>query len=77
VGIVHKRDIAAADDPEAEHDRLAEAYAAEHVSAAVAAREGFVDELVEPADTRRRLAGALTALSGPGNCGNGGGNIPL
>ena len=77
VAIVHKRDIAAADDPEAEHDRLAEAYAAEHVSAAVAAREGFVDELVEPADTRRRLAGALTALSGPGNCGNGGGNIPL
>ena len=47
------------------------------MSAAVAAREGFVDELVEPADTRRRLAGALTALSGPGEYGNGGGNIPL
>ena len=48
VGIVHKREIAAAEDPEAEHDRLAAAYADEHVSAAVAAREGFIDELVEP-----------------------------
>ena len=47
----------AADDPEAERDRLAADYADEHLSAAVAAREGFVDELVEPADTRRRLAG--------------------
>jgi acetyl-CoA carboxylase carboxyltransferase component len=77
VGIVHKRDIAAAEDPEAEHDRLAAAYADEHVSAAVAAREGFIDELVEPIDTRRRLAGALSALSGAGNYGNGPGNVPL
>jgi acetyl-CoA carboxylase carboxyltransferase component len=77
VGIVHKRAIAAADDPEAEHDRLAAAYADEHVSAAVAAREGFIDELVEPTDTRRRLAGALAALSGAGNYGNGPGNVPL
>src|SRR5688500_17371718 len=77
VGIVHKRAIAAADDPEREQDRLAAEYADEHVSAAVAGREGFVDELVTPADTRRRLSGALTALSGAGECGNGGGNIPL
>ena len=42
-----------------------------------AAREGFIDELVEPRDTRRRLAGALAALSGAGEYGNGGGNIPL
>ncbi len=77
VGIVHKRDIAAAEDPEREHDRLAEAYADQHVSAAVAAREGFIDELVSPGETRRRLSGALTALSGAGEYGNGGGNIPL
>jgi methylmalonyl-CoA decarboxylase subunit alpha len=77
VGIVHRRDIAAADDPAAEHDRLADAYAAEHVSAAVAAREGFIDELVSPQETRRRLAGALAGLSGAGEYGNGSGNIPL
>jgi acetyl-CoA carboxylase carboxyltransferase component len=77
VGIVHKRALAEADDPEAERDRLADAYADEHVSAAVAAREGFVDELVEPRDTRRRLAGALASLSHAGLYGNGPGNIPL
>jgi acetyl-CoA carboxylase carboxyltransferase component len=77
VGIVHRRAIAAAEDPEAEHDRLAAEYADEHVSAAVAAREGFVDELVTPGETRRRLSGALAALSGAGSYGNGGGNIPL
>jgi acetyl-CoA carboxylase carboxyltransferase component len=77
VGVVHRRALAEADDFEAERDRLAAEYAEEHVSAEVAARMGFVDELVEPQDTRRRLAGALTALSGPGRCGNGGGNIPL
>ena len=77
VGITHKRDIAAADDPEAERDRLAEEYAEGNVSAIVAAREGHIDELVEPADTRRRLAGAINALSHAGGYGNAGGNIPL
>jgi acetyl-CoA carboxylase carboxyltransferase component len=77
VGVVHKRALAEADDPEAERDRLAAEYADEHVSAIVAARQGFVDELVEPRDTRRRLASALSALSHAGQFGNGPGNIPL
>jgi acetyl-CoA carboxylase carboxyltransferase component len=77
VGIVHKRALAEADDPVGERDRLADAYANDHVSAVVAARQGFVDELVEPRDTRRRLAGALGALSHAGLYGNGPGNIPL
>jgi acetyl-CoA carboxylase carboxyltransferase component len=77
VGIVHKRALAEADDPAAERDRLAEAYADEHVSASVAAHQGFVDEVVEPRDTRRRLAGALGGLSHAGQFGNGPGNIPL
>jgi methylmalonyl-CoA decarboxylase subunit alpha len=77
VGVVHRREIAAADDPAAEHDRLAADYAERHVSAAVAASQGFVDELVEPVDTRARLAASLAALSGPGRYGNGPGNVPL
>jgi acetyl-CoA carboxylase carboxyltransferase component len=77
VGIVHRRALAEAEDPDSERDRLAAAYAEEHVSAEVAARDGFVDELVAPADTRRRLAGALGALSPAGRYGNGPGNIPL
>jgi len=77
VGVVHRRTLADAEDFDGERDRLAAEYADEHVSAAVAAQMGFIDELVEPHDTRRRLVGALAALSGPGRCGNGGGNIPL
>jgi methylmalonyl-CoA decarboxylase subunit alpha len=77
VGIVNKRALAEAEDYEAERDRLADVYADEHVSAEVAARMGFIDELVEPEHTRARLAGALASLSGPARCGNGGGNIPL
>ena len=77
VGVVHRKALAEADDPEAERDRLASEYADEHVSAAVAASQGFVDELVEPRDTRRRLASALAGLSHSGQYGNGPGNIPL
>jgi acetyl-CoA carboxylase carboxyltransferase component len=77
VGVVHRRLLAEADDPEAERDRLAEEYSDKHVSAAVAASQGFVDELIEPRDTRRRLASALAGLSHAGQFGNGPGNIPL
>jgi acetyl-CoA carboxylase carboxyltransferase component len=77
VGVVHRRLLADADDPEAERDRLAAEYSDKHVSASVAAAQGFVDELVEPRDTRRRLASALASLSHAGQFGNGPGNIPL
>jgi acetyl-CoA carboxylase carboxyltransferase component len=77
VGVVHRRALAEADDPDAERDRLAAEYKDDHVSAAVAAQRGFVDELVEPVDTRLRLASALAALSHAGHYGNGPGNIPL
>jgi acetyl-CoA carboxylase carboxyltransferase component len=58
VGVIHKRET---DERRAE---LADAYAAEHLSAETAARDGFVDEIVEPVDTRGRLAWALDALAG-------------
>lgn len=41
---------------------LAEDYAAEHLSARVAAANGYVDEVIEPNETRARLAGALSWL---------------
>ena len=63
VGIVHRRELAVAGDPERERAAFAEAYAAEHLRADAAAAAGFVDEIVAPADTRRRLAGALRALA--------------
>jgi acetyl-CoA carboxylase carboxyltransferase component len=62
VGIIHRRELAAADDPAAERERLAAAYAEEHLGAHVAAAGGFVDEVIEPCETRGRLAWALAAM---------------
>ena len=64
VGIVHRRELAVADDVEAERSRLADLYAGEHHTAAAVASAGQVDELVEPTDTRARLAWALRTLAG-------------
>jgi len=63
VGIVHRRELHAAEDPEAERARLATDYADEHLRADTAAAAGYVDEIVEPAETRDRLAWALSALA--------------
>jgi acetyl-CoA carboxylase carboxyltransferase component len=63
VGIVHRRELRVAEDPDAERDRLADAYGQEHLRAEAAAAAGFVDEIVAPVDTRDRLAWALRALA--------------
>jgi acetyl-CoA carboxylase carboxyltransferase component len=65
VGIIHRRELAAADDREALRDELAAHYAESHLGPEVAAREGFIDELIAPGDTRARLAWALRSL---GSC---------
>ncbi len=66
VGIVHRRELRVADDPDAEGILLADAYARDHLLAEVSAASGFIDEIVEPAQTRARLAWALRALAGAG-----------
>jgi acetyl-CoA carboxylase carboxyltransferase component len=66
VGIVHRRELQAADDVEGARSRLADAYAEEHLRAEAAAASGFVDEIIEPRETRQRLAWALRTLAGPG-----------
>jgi len=62
VGIVHRRRIAAEPDPGRARERLASEYAEEHLSAAAAAQQGFVDEIVVASQSRERLAAALAAL---------------
>ena len=64
VGIVHRRELAAADDPESTRDRLAAEYAQTHLRPEVAVRAGFVDELITPMETRSRLAWSLRTLQG-------------
>ena len=63
VGIVHRREIAAASDPDAAATRLGRAYADQHLGARAAAAAGAIDEVVTPAATRARLAAALEVLT--------------
>ena len=63
VGIVERRRLAAGGD-DGLLAELADAYAAEHLTAAAAAASGFVDEVIAPAETRGRLAWALATLEG-------------
>jgi acetyl-CoA carboxylase carboxyltransferase component len=63
-GIIFQRELASAADPAARHEALSAAYAEEHLGADVAATGGFVDEVIEPRETRARVAGALAALAG-------------
>ena len=62
VTILKRRDIAAAADPDAARDAYAEDYRDEHLTPAVAAAEGYVDEIVaavrHPPPARRGAADA-------------------
>ena len=64
VGVIHRRELAVAADPEAERERLAEAYAEAQLRSHVAAASGHVDQLIEPRDTRARLVWAYNSLAG-------------
>jgi acetyl-CoA carboxylase carboxyltransferase component len=77
VTIVNRRDIAAADDPAAARDAYAADYADEHLSASIAAAEGYIDEVILPGDTRRRLCEALSTLDAIARPAEHVRNIPL
>jgi acetyl-CoA carboxylase carboxyltransferase component len=62
VRLVHRRELTVAADPEHRARELSERYLVEHQLAHVAARDGFVDEVIEPCETRDRLCGALELL---------------
>jgi acetyl-CoA carboxylase carboxyltransferase component len=63
VGVIHRRQLAAAEDPEAERERLAAHYAETQLRPEVAAARGFVDELIAPQETRARLVWAYNTLA--------------
>lgn len=62
VGIVHGRALREGGGPS--RDELADAYAAEHLTAPAAAASGWVDEVIDPSVSRDRLAWALRSLGG-------------
>ncbi|MGA9771700.1 MAG: acyl-CoA carboxylase subunit beta [Blastocatellia bacterium] len=62
VGILYRREIAAAPDPQAEAKRRADEFREKFASPYVAAERGFIDEVIEPRLTRPKLIRALELL---------------
>jgi propionyl-CoA carboxylase beta chain len=79
VNIVFRRELAAASDPDATRKRLAEDYRALFASPYKAAELGFVDQVIRPEDTRRRVAQSFAMLANKrqDNPRKKHGNIPL
>jgi acetyl-CoA carboxylase carboxyltransferase component len=61
--VIFRRQIAAAPDPDATRQRLVKEYKAELMHPYFAAERGLVDDVIDPADTRRVLIGALNMLA--------------
>jgi acetyl-CoA carboxylase carboxyltransferase component len=77
VGVLDRREIAAAEDPIAARRRLAGAYAAEHLQVEGASADGFVDEVIAPNATRERVIACLQALASVHRPTSLARNIPL
>jgi len=62
VEIVHRRDLAKADDPVATRRQLTDEYEERYANPYIAAERGFVDDVIDPAETRRILSRSLDLL---------------
>ena len=60
--ILYGRQIKDAEDPQAERERLTEQYQEDFLNPYAAAKAGYIDEVIEPAETRQKLIEALQAL---------------
>jgi propionyl-CoA carboxylase beta chain len=79
VNIVFRRELAEAEDPVARKAELVAEYRAKFANPYVAARWGYVDDVIEPRQTRPRLISALEMLQNKRdtNPPKKHGNIPL
>jgi propionyl-CoA carboxylase beta chain len=79
VEILFRKEISEAADPASETARLTEEYTARFANPYAAAERGYVDDVIDPRDTRPRLIDALQTLTGKRdrNPPRKHGNIPL
>lgn len=79
VNIIFRRDLAEAEDPVARKAELVEDYRDRFANPYAAARRGYVDDVIEPSQTRPRLINALNMLQNKrdSNPPKKHGNIPL
>ena len=62
--IIYRKEIQAAEDPEGFLAQKMEEYREAFVNPILAARRGYIDEVIFPRDTRRRVIRALQVLEG-------------
>lgn len=62
VNIIHRKEIAEAEDPAEVRAKLTEEYRAKFANPYIACARGFVEDVIDPRDTRMRLITALRAL---------------
>mgnify|MGYP001250809803 FL=1 len=79
VQIIHRRRIEAAGNPDEERQRLVDEYTERFANPYQAAAMGYIDDVIEPRDTRQRLIKALGMLLGKEETrpARKHGNIPL
>ena len=79
VEILFKKEIAEADDPAAAMDRKVVEYTEQFAHPYIAAGRGYLDDIIDPRETRPRLIDALETLQGKRdrNPAKKHGNIPL
>jgi len=79
VGILHRKRLAAEENPESLRARLVAEYEERFSNPYVAARRGYVDEVIKPEETRDKLLAALASLQGKRDRGPAKkhGNLPL
>ncbi len=63
VEIVHRRELSSVEDPVARRAELVEQYTERYSNPYVAAERGFVDDVIDPAETRRVLVRGLAMLA--------------
>ena len=79
VNILYKDELAAAADADSRRAELVAEYVARYANPYVAAARGYLDDIIEPHETRPRLIAALRSLAGKrdSNPRKKHGNIPL
>jgi len=64
VNILYRQELASSKDPDAQRKKLVDEYNETYANPYIAAGLGYLDDVIEPADTRRHLITALNNLRG-------------
>ena len=62
VNIIYRKDLAAAEDPSALRKQLTDQYRADLANPYIAASSGYLDDIIQPAESRARVIDALESL---------------